>query len=57
MEINSASLTVGDAIRQTAAPANNAGFTGSFAYLLAGAGGLEFPTRESDASRRTVMAG
>ena len=43
MEINSASLTVGDAIRQTAAPANNAGFTGSFAYLLAGAGGLGIP--------------
>lgn len=36
IEVNSGSLTVGDAIRQTAAPANNAGFTGSFAYLLAG---------------------
>jgi len=43
MEINSASLTVGDAIRQTAAPANNAAFTGSFAYLLAGAGGVGIP--------------
>jgi len=43
MEINSSSLTVGDAIRQTAAPANNAGFTGSFAYLLAGAGGPGIP--------------
>src|SRR2546430_16622286 len=43
MEINSASLTVGDAIRQTAAPANNADFAGSFAYLLAGAGGLGIP--------------
>ena len=45
MEINSASLTVGDAIRQTAAPANNAGFTGSFAYLLAGASGSGIDTR------------
>ena len=43
METNSASLTVGDAIRQTAAPANDAGFTGSFAYLLAGAGGVGVP--------------
>src|SRR2546430_12516029 len=43
MEINSASLTVGDAIRQTASPANNADFAGSFAYLLAGAGGLGIP--------------
>ncbi len=43
METNSASLTVGDAIRQTAAPPNNAAFTGSFAYLLTGAGGLGVP--------------
>src|SRR4029077_6620647 len=43
MEINSASLTAGDAIRQTAAPANNAAFTGDFAYFLAGAGGVRIP--------------
>lgn len=45
MEINSTSLTVGDAIRQTAPPTSNAGFTGSFAYLLAGASGSGIDTR------------
>src|SRR5262249_45706412 len=39
METNSASLTIGDAIRQNAAPTSDAGFTGGFAYLLAGASG------------------
>ena len=43
MEAGSASLTVGDAIRQAAAPSNNAAFSGSFAYLLAGAGGVGVP--------------
>jgi len=45
MEINSASLTVGDAIRQTAPPSSNADFTGSFAYLLAGGSGSGIDTR------------
>lgn len=38
IETGSSALTVGDAVAQTNAPANNAAFAGSFAVLLGGSG-------------------